>query len=1192
MNMILIKAIIITCLAQHQILADPISEITKLGKQLIPGSPSVERPIFTSNVESKREMLANYQQKKAELEAENVALQPLVASSLEEIQNQIRITEDLQRKDDANDLIQQKIAILNETHQALKEHLLLAEQCIHLTEQIIKKVSEYVNDPDFKKVTDPLLGNKKVSTFEDLQMVYQKIFEKDTLIDSLNEQQSNTITELENRKRSAQATHEHYLKKQREQNEFKISHPDQSSSLPDELWSLTERLFQEKQHVDQLKFMEIELKLELIKLKIFINKSQRDILRDLFKTIKTSVQVTESDVLLLKEEFEKKKLKAYQAKRAFDYAIERINTELKEHKIELDTLSKRFNIPIDTDLDTWSFEPKQTINSFMGIAEVGEKNSAVLLDARRKDQLKCEIDLIDEKTRQAEIVLHIKDTFHKVKLSKFASQALNQELKNYDLLRAGIKANISLYQERKNAMNDLHALQKKALENVKTLKENLVANKDTLFRDQLNAYTNCVNKVNEAITKVNRQLDLFGKINGIYSDIITVLQSTEKQVDFIVSELNSITMWYRPQYAISWEGLKRIAPDLELFSTDIVNHFTSLSANDVIKNATAFPTKTAAVWALGIILMLLGLLYALYQLLPSLLLQLRSIIQAYSSIRTILLFFEAILRFLSNHFIGCAAWLLTLMLFKTGIITDPYLYSLFFLASIPYWLYIAHACINFIGDYNREHNYIFIHRDFEFHFTILASAVIYSSIILIFFKKAFLLGNYRRSELPTLLVAINSIILQIALICLISKDQIISLLPSYGLWNKTIELINRYYYLMLLGLIAIIIMINPYIGFGKLIVYVIKRTIYSLITIAAIIWLHQLLKQLSAYFFFSEEDEISSERFEHAKSWYGFTLILLFLAFLFIGAIMLAKIWRWPEQLAAISHIYDIISWLQYPFTNVDQMPVSVWTLIKLVVFVLGGIGISFAFNRIVMGKIFDILLIETGIQNTISSITYYVCFVLAVIIGFNVVGLTSLLVWLLALVVGIGWIIKDPVSDFVSYFIILVQRPIKVGDLIKLEDEAMPGVVRRITPRSVLLRRRNSTTVIIPNSTVINKSITNWNYTRDFIAFDDIIITISYQSDALQAQKIFLQVLAENSYILRNPRPVIRLDNFSENGYVFTIRGFLSSNYTLDQWDIASDIRLAIVKSLQQADITIAVPVRVITSEGSSLHKNREINL
>jgi small-conductance mechanosensitive channel len=73
------------------------------------------------------------------------------------------------------------------------------------------------------------------------------------------------------------------------------------------------------------------------------------------------------------------------------------------------------------------------------------------------------------------------------------------------------------------------------------------------------------------------------------------------------------------------------------------------------------------------------------------------------------------------------------------------------------------------------------------------------------------------------------------------------------------------------------------------------------------------------------------------------------------------------------------------------------------------------------------------------------------------------------------------------------------------------------------------------------------------------------------------LEVLAANQYILKSPQPIVRLDNFSEYGFEFMVRGYISSNYTLDQWDIASDVRLAIAQRLRENNIFIAVPARIL---------------
>ena len=71
--------------------------------------------------------------------------------------------------------------------------------------------------------------------------------------------------------------------------------------------------------------------------------------------------------------------------------------------------------------------------------------------------------------------------------------------------------------------------------------------------------------------------------------------------------------------------------------------------------------------------------------------------------------------------------------------------------------------------------------------------------------------------------------------------------------------------------------------------------------------------------------------------------------------------------------------------------------------------------------------------------------------------------------------------------------------------------------------------------------------------------------------------MLDKNSSLLKTPAPIVRLEDFSETGYRFLIRGFLTSDKALDQWDIASDVRLELVKQLRANGIEVASPVRTV---------------
>ena len=130
--------------------------------------------------------------------------------------------------------------------------------------------------------------------------------------------------------------------------------------------------------------------------------------------------------------------------------------------------------------------------------------------------------------------------------------------------------------------------------------------------------------------------------------------------------------------------------------------------------------------------------------------------------------------------------------------------------------------------------------------------------------------------------------------------------------------------------------------------------------------------------------------------------------------------------------------------------------------------------NRFVLDRVFDLLLVDPGVQHTVTSITQYIVILIAVFLGFQSAKLGEIVQIIMgALILGLGLILKDPTTDFVAYFIILVQRPLKIGDYISI-DEDITGAVRRITARAVILRRKNSTTLIVPNSYVISHTITN----------------------------------------------------------------------------------------------------------------------
>ena len=1161
-------------------------ELEKAGKQLLTGGGD-QKKIFLTEVESQQEALDSLREAKASRERESKAYLNQIQAEIAQVNSQISRVKESLKHDSENELLSKKLSLLDERHDVLKKREQSWKQVFGSIEQHIKQLSDYLGDLDLKKFKESRFESKQIYSFEDLQDLYQIILDQEKEVDHLIEQEKNAATELENRRRAATVTLSEF-KKKKEDREKVQKEADQEFILDpeelNELWILNEKLFEEKKKLDELEIEESENKLELIKLKLFVARRQLDTLKKLFREVKPSVRVSEADVSVARDELAKKKQKSNVSKRNHYQAIEEIENQLQKKRAELELLSRRYNVALSQDLDKWTKDPKQTVDSYVSTAQVGKENDKLLLLQRKKDYFKALLDLEDEKIRHDEISIRIKETFHKIRYRKFVHEdELAQAIKKYDMLKAGLKASLSSYQDKKNAAAILLEEQKKAQENVKEQVEHIKEQKDTLFKDNVKEFNRTIGLLTEVLGLIKEQIDIINKIIETYADTISILTNTSKKIEFISAELGSITIWHRPEHAVSWQGLSNTFSDLQTFIFDLRSYLTLFSFERIGNILHEIVHSPLSVFLF--IVKFLGALIGLFLLrvyLPRLMNYLRALGNTYPLLRI----FSFILVFLGGFFIRYFAfivpWLLTFIALTFSTLPDPYIYILFYLFSIVYLLYLAQRFIAYFIEFNEQHNFVFVNKEFQPRFVLVFSVLLYATIIIVFFREAFILGNYPRSELPTILLAVNFIILQIALISLISKEQILSLIPKHtDTWEWIYEQIDDYYYLLVMVVIAIIIMSNPYVGFGRLVLYVLRRVVYTVGLVVLLVWVHQLIKKWSSHLFFSsDEDDISKERFDNAKTWYGFAVILIFLAFTIVGLIFAAKIWGWPEQLTNINQLSDIKSWLQKPFLHAGKdAPISIWTILVLIMFALIGAGIALAVNRFVLWRIFDILLVDSGVQHTVSSIVYYFVFIMAIFLGFSAANLGELVIYIIgALILGIGWVIKDPISDFVSYFVILVQRPLKVGDFIKIDDNLL-GVVRKITPRTVILRRRNSNTIILPNSYIVNKPITNWNYVRGFIAHEDILVTVSYKSDPAKTYKILHEVLAENSYILKNPKPVIRLSNFSDDGYVFLVRGFLSSNYTLDQWDIASDIRIAIVKALRMHQIEIAVPTRIIVN-------------
>lgn len=273
---------------------------------------------------------------------------------------------------------------------------------------------------------------------------------------------------------------------------------------------------------------------------------------------------------------------------------------------------------------------------------------------------------------------------------------------------------------------------------------------------------------------------------------------------------------------------------------------------------------------------------------------------------------------------------------------------------------------------------------------------------------------------------------------------------------------------------------------------------------------------------------------------------------------------------------------LQWGFSTAD---IRDWVKAALFGFEIGQFRISLA--RILIGIVlFTALLFATrmfqrwlretlllqprmdvGITNSIDTAVGYAGVAVAGLIAVSYAGLdiTNLAIVAGALSVGIGFGLQSIVNNFVSGLILLIERPIKVGDWIVVGTEQ--GNVQRISVRSTEIRTFDGASLILPNSELITGRVLNWTH-RGVLGRVVLRVGVTYDADPRQVAEILLTCARAHPMVRSVPAPKAIFDNFGASALEFSLRVHLED--ITKALDVQSELRMSVLEALRAAGIEI----------------------
>lgn len=271
------------------------------------------------------------------------------------------------------------------------------------------------------------------------------------------------------------------------------------------------------------------------------------------------------------------------------------------------------------------------------------------------------------------------------------------------------------------------------------------------------------------------------------------------------------------------------------------------------------------------------------------------------------------------------------------------------------------------------------------------------------------------------------------------------------------------------------------------------------------------------------------------------------------------------------NHVTEI--WNFVVATAPSGQVVTVGQIVSVIVLLVAGYFGSKLLGFLV-GRRLDKTKLRPDVVHVLKRIVFFAVLIVVFITALGLLGipLTAFAFATGALAIGIGFGAQNIINNFISGWILMGERPIRIDDFIEID--AWQGTVEQVGNRSTRIRRTDGVHLLVPNSQLLERTVVNWTLVDQSIR-TIVRVGVEYGSPVRRVSELIMQAVTDQQQVKPAPAPSVVFEDFGDNSLVFDAYFWCDVTGEKLLREIRSDIRFRICELFAENDIVVAFPQR-----------------